>query len=138
MGGVYAMLHATHVVADYWFQTDWQAQNKTKRWDALLCHIAVYSLSFAWTGELLWQMAAIPHWKVFALPLVVGIPHGWMDRRKFLTWFCAVTKGWKPEDIPTLPPIQTAVRVHVSTRMDQKFHYFCLMLTAAWLAWAPT
>lgn len=29
IGAAYAALHATHGIADYWFQTDWQAQNKS-------------------------------------------------------------------------------------------------------------
>jgi hypothetical protein len=135
MGAAYAMLHAVHGVADYWIQSDWMAQNKTKNWKALLLHVTTYSLAFFGIGWTLMVQAGLPQWKCLALPLVIGIPHAWMDRRRFLTWFCEKTKGWKPEDIPALTPIQAAVRVHVSIHMDQKFHYLCLMLTAAWLAW---
>lgn len=134
MGGIYAMFHAAHGVADYWLQTDWMAQNKGKQWNALLIHTIVYALVFAPIGCGLMVAGTIPAWKALALPFVVGIPHGWMDRRKFLGWFCEKTKGWKAEDIPNLSAIQTAVRVHVTIHMDQKFHYACLLATAAWLA----
>jgi len=78
----------------------------------------------------------VPGWRLFALPFVVGLPHAWMDRRKFLGWFLLKTKGWAPEHMSTLSAPVVAVRTHVAIHMDQKFHYFCLMLTAMWLAWS--
>ena len=39
-------LLTTHFVADFVLQTDWMAQNKSKRWDALALHVAVYTLAF--------------------------------------------------------------------------------------------
>lgn len=33
-----------HWLGDFWLQTDWQARNKSSRWDALLGHTALYSL----------------------------------------------------------------------------------------------
>lgn len=33
-----------HFVADFVFQTHWQASNKSKRWDALIKHTSVYSI----------------------------------------------------------------------------------------------
>lgn len=38
---IYVLLVA-HFVADFVCQTDWMAQNKSKRWDALALHVAVY------------------------------------------------------------------------------------------------
>jgi len=136
MGGIYAMLHAAHGIADYWLQTDWQAQNKSKNWWALGAHILTYSALFLWVSWALLQWSTVAHWKLAVLPPVVGLPHAWMDRRKFLGWFCARTKGWEqPINWSMLPPIVCAVRNHVMIHMDQKFHYLCLMLTAFWLAW---
>lgn len=135
MGAIYAMFHATHGVADYWLQTDWMAQNKSKNWHALGAHIAVYAGSFIPVVLVLKELTTIEDWKLMALPFVVGLPHAWMDRRAFLKWFCLVTKKWSDYDIPKLTPLQTAVRVHVTIHMDQKFHYACLCLTALWLAW---
>lgn len=134
VGGIYAALHATHGIADYWLQTDWQAQNKSKNWKALAAHIIVYSIAFAPLALLLDVTTDIPLWKLNLLPFVVGLPHAWMDRRKFLGWFLRTTKGWKPEDMATLPAPAVAVRTHVAIHMDQKFHYLCLFLTAVWLA----
>lgn len=154
MGATYAMLHAVHGVADYWLQTDWQAQNKTKNWKALLSHVVIYSMAFWCVGWVLLAYAGLAQWKCAVLPLVIGIPHGWMDRRKFLMWFCDKAKGWKYTDLekivvenkdrlniaegPVKLALTAAVRTHVVIHMDQKFHYLCLMLTAMWLAWGIT
>lgn len=136
MGASYAMLHAVHGVADYWFQTDWQAQNKSKRWDALLSHVAVYGLSFGVVSLALFAAGQVTLAKALLLPVVVAVPHAWMDRRRFLNWFLRRTKGWKAEDMATLSAPAVAVRTHVAIHMDQKFHYLCLLVTAAWLAWS--
>ena len=135
MGAIYAMLHAVHGVADYWFQTDWQAQNKSKNWKALWSHALVYGAAFVPVGIVLDFVAGVALWKCLAIPWVILVPHAWMDKRRFLSWFLRTTKGWKPEDMATLSAPAVAVRTHVAIHMDQKFHYLCLMLTAAWLAW---
>ena len=36
-----------HWVADFIMQSDWMAQNKSKRWDALLIHCFTYGLTVA-------------------------------------------------------------------------------------------
>lgn len=134
LGGVYAMLHAVHGIADYWLQTDWQAKNKSSNWKALGMHLLSYGTSFWAVSIALHFWASVPVWKCVALPFVVALPHGWMDRRKFLGWFLLKTKGWKPEDMAMLSAPAVAIRTHVAIHMDQKFHTFCLMLTAVWLA----
>lgn len=35
-----------HWVADFVFQTSWQAENKSKQWSALLAHTGLYSLAW--------------------------------------------------------------------------------------------
>ncbi len=41
-----------HLVGDYLTQSDWMAQNKTKRTWPALCHVVVYSLPFLLIGSL--------------------------------------------------------------------------------------
>lgn len=36
-----------HFVGDFVLQTDWQAKNKSKRWDAMLPHVATYTMTLA-------------------------------------------------------------------------------------------
>lgn len=43
----YLALLAVHWFADFVLQTHWQAQNKSKRIDALARHVAVYTLALA-------------------------------------------------------------------------------------------
>lgn len=40
------LLLVVHFVADFLFQTDWMAINKSKQWDALALHCLVYSACF--------------------------------------------------------------------------------------------
>ena len=39
-------LLSVHFVADFVLQSDWMAQNKSKRWDVLAAHVGVYTLAF--------------------------------------------------------------------------------------------
>ena len=39
-------LLTTHFIADFVLQSDWMAQNKSKRWDALVAHVGVYTLTY--------------------------------------------------------------------------------------------
>jgi len=46
------LLLSIHFVADFLFQSDWMAVNKSKNWLALTWHAAVYSACFAFFGPL--------------------------------------------------------------------------------------
>lgn len=106
----YALFHATHKVADYWLQTDWMAQNKSKGgplWGwvnpALSIHLAVYAISFTPALLLLQRFGGITSSEVAIAFWAIYLPHGWMDRRRFLTWFCEETKGWRSDNLVDLP-----------------------------------
>jgi VIT1/CCC1 family predicted Fe2+/Mn2+ transporter len=45
MSALLALL-SVHFVADFVLQSDWMAQNKSQRWDALTAHVAVYTVAF--------------------------------------------------------------------------------------------
>lgn len=63
-------LLAIHWVADFILQTHWQASNKSKNWNALLCHVGSYALALYTASFLLfdWYVAT-------AFALVNGILH---------------------------------------------------------------
>ena len=66
-----------HLLGDYVFQSDWMANNKTKRSWPALCHAVVYSLPF-----LLLQ----PSWTAFTVILVT---HFLIDRfrlARYVVW----------------------------------------------------
>lgn len=133
---IFACFFVIHGIADYWVQTDWQAQNKSKNWIALWTHVYTYSLCFIPVGIYLYHMRLICGCSAYALPFVIGLPHAFMDHRGFLYWFLKKTKGWDstPGESQKLMMPQVAVRIHVGIEMDQKYHYACLLLTAIWLA----
>lgn len=39
-----------HFVADFVLQSNWMAQNKSKRWDALALHCLIYGACWLWLG----------------------------------------------------------------------------------------
>lgn len=41
---VWALL--VHFIADFIFQSDWMAVNKSKHWDVLVIHVTVYTMTF--------------------------------------------------------------------------------------------
>jgi hypothetical protein len=49
-------LLTVHFMADFVFQTDWMALNKSKRFDALFVHTSAYGLSFILWG---WRFALL-------------------------------------------------------------------------------
>ncbi len=46
----------THFIADFVFQSNWMAIQKSKRWDALTLHVSIYSACFLWLG---WRFAFV-------------------------------------------------------------------------------
>lgn len=46
-----------HWFADFVCQTDWQAQNKSSDWEALLGHTAVYSLVWLFISVIYWAVS---------------------------------------------------------------------------------
>lgn len=141
----FAVFFVAHGIADYWVQTDWQAQNKSKNPVALWRHVLTYSLTFAPALVFLGVVANLPAWKLPVALLAIGLPHAALDTRKLIAWFCEKTKGWRRDNMVAyeengvallrpLNPWEIAVRFHVTIALDQKAHFLCLALVAAWLA----
>lgn len=42
---VIVIVLAVHCIADFALQTSWQARNKSTQWDALLAHVATYTMA---------------------------------------------------------------------------------------------
>ncbi|CDQ41841.1 hypothetical protein BN990_04220 [Virgibacillus salexigens] len=104
-----------HNIGDYLFQTDWQAQNKTKKRLARFRHCFVYSLTI---GLLLlipfnWVVASI----VFLITL---IEHYLVDSRKpiivwknFLEKKIAKQKNFEIKNVPQFVIISIDQTVHI-------------------------
>ncbi len=85
-----ALCGLAHMVGDYLIQSDWMAQEKTKRWWPAIAHAATYGLPFA----LVTQSPA-------ALLVIVGT-HAVIDRyhlARHLVWFKNQLAPW-----PFRPP----------------------------------
>lgn len=77
----YAQL-LTHLVGDYWLQSDWMAVNKTKRTIPCLIHILIYTLVFAVVGYFSGGISLIQL-------AIIGGSHFLIDRfalPKYLIW----------------------------------------------------
>lgn len=79
---IYALL-AIHFLADFKFQSQWMAVNKSKCSYALMCHVAVYSLTL-FTGVLIYSLLAVNNsremWSLcWIFALVNGVMHFVID-----------------------------------------------------------
>ena len=84
------VLLSVHFVSDFLMQSDWMAQYKSTRWDALTAHVAVYTAPFFFFG---WQFALI----TFALHFVTDAVTSRITSR---LWFLQInssgdmTRNW--------------------------------------------
>lgn len=70
-----------HLWGDYLTQSDWMANEKTKRWWPAIIHSLIYALPFFIIGS----------WKAV---LVIGITHAFIDRYR-LVRFLLKLKEWR-------------------------------------------
>src|SRR3990167_1647011 len=82
-------LLTTHFLADFVFQSNWMAINKTKRLDALSLHVLIYSLCFLWLGWLFTGITFLTHfvtdfvtsrWTSRLWPFIKAHPDNKVDR----------------------------------------------------------
>src|SRR3990167_754741 len=84
---LFVLFYIAHKIGDYWVQTDWQAQNKAKRFDALLAHGVTYGLTFVPFMAIAAAGGVIAWWVVATFPIAITVPHMWFDTRKPLDWY---------------------------------------------------
>lgn len=138
----FVVFFVAHGIADYWVQTDWQAQNKSKNPVALWRHVLTYSVTFVPALIFLGLVVPLAPWQIPVALLAIALPHAALDNRKLVAWFCERTKGWRRDNmvdngdgtLRPLNPWEIAVRFHVTIALDQKAHFLCLAVVAAWLA----
>jgi hypothetical protein len=123
---VYVLVLA-HFVADFVAQSDWMALNKSKRWDALAFHVAVYistvMLIVAWGGPfpllLTWlAVNAVAHFVQDAIT----------SRLTSRLWFLRYNQrldAWEPG-------VGSRHWFFVAIGFDQLLHYVTLFVTASW------
>lgn len=118
---LFLALITVHFIADFVLQTNWMAIEKSKRWDALLLHVTVYTLCFVWMG---WWFTLI----TFVLHFAVDFFTSRLGRRWFFfeplegTW---VRNVWVPRPKYRYP-------FFVLLGFDQLLHVYSLVLAARW------
>lgn len=101
-------LFLTHFIADWLFQTLWEAMNKSKKILPLFIHSLVYTISFIpafYFYNFKWEYLSI-----------LFISHMILDNRKFEVWWINRIKKTKKEDVSN--HLWTILLIGV----DQVFH----------------
>lgn len=157
---IYVLLVA-HFVADFVCQSDWMAIHKSKRWDALALHVAVYAavlFVFVHAGAYVegnnvfevivsWPIYWIPHaWRLLEpvdLWVFVGVnaaAHFVQDaitsritaRLWFIRWTTMSTRYPELQGIHCAEVLPTRHWFFVGIGADQLLHYVTLFVTAGW------
>ena len=117
-----------HAIGDYLLQSDWMAQEKTKRTVAALAHVATYALPFVFLG------ASLP-----ALAVIVGT-HFVIDRwrlARYVVWvknWLGPNRPWSECAATGYPPDRPAwLTVWLLIIADNILHVLCNGLALAYL-----
>lgn len=119
----FVALLAIHWLADFVLQTHWQAQNKSKRWDALLRHVGSYTVVLFFAVPFIAPQAGYQAWLIFTA--VNGVLHLATD------YF---TSRWSS----ALYAKQDWHNFFVVIGLDQLIHQTTLAATMAWLLFKVT
>ena len=107
-------LFLTHFIADWLFQTLWEAMNKSKKILPLFVHSSIYTVSFIpvfYFYNFKWEYL-----------LILFISHMILDSRKFEFWWLKNIKRTRKEDVSD--SLWTILLIGV----DQVFHLIVLGL----------
>ncbi len=117
---VFTVFIVSHLVGDFLFQTDWQAQHKygglggdPVRRRALASHILTYGIAFI--PALVWIGLESEAWRAVMAAVVILIPHLIQDDGRLLDAWMARVKGPGSLDSPGL-----------RVACDQSFHALAL------------
>lgn len=110
-------LLALHFLGDFILQSDWMALNKSKQWDVLAIHCAIYSACFFAWGSYFVALTFVLHYMVdFCTSRITS--KLWFMRES------ATGNGWW-----TLKEPNTRHWFFVMIGLDQLIHYTMLILT---------
>ena len=145
------VLLVAHFVGDFICQTNWMALHKSKRWDALALHVAVYMAVVSVFVALSQPDSEYPYTSVKLLAIwwvVNGAAHFVQDaitsRINARFWFFKMAPGiWAQEEHTYPKHGRTLVNPFVAEGgnrhwffvgigFDQLLHYVTLFVTASW------
>ncbi|MFV9957783.1 MAG: DUF3307 domain-containing protein [Rickettsia conorii subsp. raoultii] len=113
---LFIILYIGHKIADYLFQTDYQALNKHKNWGALLRHCLIYTITLTFLAFII-----IGYFSWTTL-FIIFISHIIIDKRVFVIWWA--TKIKKMSNTTNIA-VQPAIK-----ELDQSFHYIILFIVS--------
>lgn len=141
---IYVLLTA-HFVADFLYQSDWMALNKSKRWDALAWHVLVYGWAFTLVlGMGLTATHSVPSPSAVAAFMAINLgAHFVQDaltsRLTSRLWFVdganLATRQLADGTHVTYAVVAYNDKRHwffVAIGFDQLLHYVTLFVTAGW------
>ena len=121
---VFDVFLVCHLVGDFLFQTDWQANNKyaglggdPARRRALISHVVTYTLAFL--PALVWIGLELNLWRAVLAAVVIAVPHLIQDDRRLLDTYMRRVKG--PASVES---------AGLMVAVDQSFHLVALLGTA--------
>jgi len=80
---IFEGLLMAHLLGDWIFQTEWQAENKKQKFHALLIHVIIYHL-IAWI--ILYFGFGLPALPVLAVVVILAVLHAVMDGLPTVRW----------------------------------------------------
>jgi Protein of unknown function (DUF3307) len=121
---IFAVFVVSHALGDYLLQTDWQATHKRgglgrdrNRRNALLSHVASYTLAFVPAGIWLAGDGGLGALGLVLLAIGIYVPHMVQDDARLLSSYIRIVKG-------------DGAAEAVFTAVDQSFHLIILFCTA--------
>ncbi|MDD4402016.1 MAG: DUF3307 domain-containing protein [Desulfitobacteriaceae bacterium] len=119
-----------HLLGDYFFQTDYEAANKTNNWQVRAHHALGYALITFITPTAFLLMLSIISMSIIEI-LVYWISfiasHFVIDDRKFVLWWRRVYSG----DDSTKEEIAAShIKTHVVITLDQTLHFLVILLVS--------
>lgn len=111
---LFIVLYIAHKIADYLFQTDFQAKNKDNSWTALFIHCSVYTIVLTIMGYI---FVGYFDWRA---TFIIFISHIVLDKKTFLNWWSI--------NIKRMPNIEDENSKSVFMELDQAFHYVILFI----------
>jgi hypothetical protein len=78
-----------HLLGDWVLQTEWQAQNKSHNWRAMLSHLVVYHIVIL---AVLVARFGFQYRLVYAVVVILAITHAFLDRGWTVPWLMRTLK----------------------------------------------
>lgn len=111
---LFIVLYIAHKIADYLFQTDFQAINKAKSWNALVTHCSIYTIilttmAYIFAGYFDWRAS-----------FIILVSHIIIDKKVFLNWWAV--------NVKKMSNIEGEDKKSIFLELDQAFHYIIIFI----------